>query len=67
VRERESEESESERAREQGERDPTLQLAMWHAIADTRGLRHPFVRPNHLATPSTSALGQRFRDPKPIF
>ena len=25
---------------------------MGHAIADTRGLRHPFVRPNHLAAPS---------------
>jgi hypothetical protein len=25
---------------------------MWHAFADTRGLRHPFVRPNHLAAPS---------------
>jgi hypothetical protein len=25
---------------------------MWHALADTRGLRHPPVRPNHLAAPS---------------
>jgi hypothetical protein len=55
---------------------PTLRLAMWHAFADTRGLRHPSVRPNHLASPSrlrapwdvgrASALGRKFRDPKPI-
>jgi hypothetical protein len=25
---------------------------MWHAFADTRGLRHPSVRPNQLAAPS---------------
>jgi hypothetical protein len=24
---------------------------MWHAFADTRGLRHSFVRSKHLATP----------------
>ena len=28
---------------------PTLCLAVWHALAGTRGLRHPSVRPNHLA------------------
>jgi hypothetical protein len=47
---------------------------------NTRGLRPPSVRPNHLAAPSgprdsapwdvpapwTCALGRRFRDPKPI-
>ena len=27
----------------------TLRLAMWHALADTRGLRPSSVRPNHLA------------------
>jgi hypothetical protein len=31
---------------------PTLRFAMWHAFADTRGLRHPFVQPNYLAAPS---------------
>jgi hypothetical protein len=30
---------------------PTLRLAMWHAWADTRGLRPPSVRPNHHAPP----------------
>jgi len=29
---------------------PTLGLAMWHAFADTRGLRPPSVSPNHLAS-----------------
>jgi len=53
---------------------PTLRLAMWHAFADTRGLRHPLVHPNHLAAVSRRRapwdvpppLGRRFRDPKPI-
>ena len=31
--------------------NPTLRLAMCHAFADTRGLRPPSVRPNHLAAP----------------
>jgi hypothetical protein len=30
---------------------PTLRLAMWSALADTRVLRPPSVRPNHLAAP----------------
>jgi hypothetical protein len=29
----------------------TLRLVMWHAFAGTRGLRPPWVRPNHLAAP----------------
>jgi hypothetical protein len=30
---------------------PTLCLAMWLALVDTRGLRPSLVRPNHLAAP----------------
>jgi hypothetical protein len=46
---------------------------MWHAFADTRGLRPPSVRPNHLAAPwrrrarwdVPPPLGNRFGIPKP--
>jgi len=53
-------ESENEKAREREIRfnarapaydgeyyTPTLRLAMWHALAGTRRLRHPSDRPNH--------------------
>ncbi len=50
---------------------PTLRLAMWHALADTRGLRPSSVHPNHPAAPSRRRapgtclrLGRKFRDRK---
>jgi hypothetical protein len=36
---------------------PAFRLVMWHAFAGTRGLRPPWVRPNHLAAPSRQRDG----------
>jgi hypothetical protein len=41
---------------------PTLRLAMWHALAGTRGLRHPSVRPYHLASPSRRREREKERE-----
>ena len=35
-------------------------LSVWHAFANTRGLRPKSVRPNHLAAPWDGACGEEY-------